>query len=80
MVVDLSGLGPKVGGGVGVGVGVEGEMGTGAGRGKWMKRSKRPEAIVEERRREGERLEGLVKGLKERAGKARKEEERRRYW
>ena len=68
MVVDLSGLGPKVGGG-----------GEGAGAGKWTRRSKRPEAIVEERRREGERLEGLVKGLKERAARARMEEERRRW-
>ncbi|KAL7409083.1 hypothetical protein BDY24DRAFT_419180 [Mrakia frigida] len=68
MVVNLSGLGLKTAG-----------AGTGAGTGKWTRRSKRPEAIVEERRREGEMLEGLVKGLNERAARPRMEEERRRW-
>ena len=46
---------------------------------RWLPRSKRPDAVLEARKKEGERLEGRVEVLKERAAQAWAAQARHRY-
>lgn len=41
--------------------------------GGWKRRAMKPEQVVEQRRREGDRLGGLVEELRERVGRAERE-------
>jgi hypothetical protein len=66
-VVDLTAFGPSS------------ASATATGKPRWMPRAKRPEAVLEARRKEAERLEGRVEDLKERAAQARAAQARLRY-